>query len=133
MSASLLIALFFMTLMIPIEPRIGPIRMTPYNALQILLFVPLLIRFRNDPSNRIVAIDLFMVLHVLWMCVAIYHHHGTSRAVYMVNSTVTVFGGYLIGRVMIRNAEDYRRFFACFFWALLVLDCWRRRHAIPLP
>jgi hypothetical protein len=119
-SASLLVVLFFLSLMIPIEPRIGPIRMTPYNALQILLFVPLLLRFRNDPSNRIAAIDVFMLLHVLWMAVAVYYHHGTSRAVYMVNSTVTVFGGYLIGRVMIRNAEDYRRFFTYFFWALLI-------------
>jgi hypothetical protein len=33
---------------------------------------------------------------------------------------VTIFGGYLIGRVMIRNATDYRRFFTFFFWSLVV-------------
>ena len=113
-------ALFFLPLMLPIEPRIGPIRMTPYNALQIVLFIPLLVRFRNDPSNRIVPLDVFMALYVLWMAVAIYHHHGTTRAVYIVNQTVTIFGGYLIGRVMIRSAADYRRFFTCFFWGLLL-------------
>ena len=43
-----------------------------------------------------------------------------SRAVYIVNQTVTIFGGYLIGRVMIRSAADYRRFFTCFFWALVI-------------
>jgi hypothetical protein len=120
MSATALMALFFMALMLPIEPRLGPIRMTPYNALQIVLFIPLLLRFRNDPSNRIVPLDLFMVLHVLMMAVAIYYHHGLERGVYIVNQTVTVFGGYLIGRVMIRSAADYRRFFACFFWSLLI-------------
>ena len=119
-SASALMALFFLTLMLPIEPRIGPIRMTPYNALQIVLFVPLLLRFRNDPSNRIVPLDLFMAFYVFWIAVVIYHHHGTARAVYIVNQTVTIFGGYLIGRVMIRNAADYRRFFTCFFWGLLI-------------
>ena len=119
-SASLLMALFFLSLMLPIEPRIGPIRMTPYNALQIILFIPLLIRFRNDPSNRIVPLDFFMAFYVFWIAVVIYHHHGTNRAVYIVNQTVTIFGGYLIGRVMIRNAGDYRRFFTYFFWALLI-------------
>ena len=64
-SATMLMALFFASLLMPIEPRIGPIRMTPYNALQIVLFIPLLLRFRNDPSNRIVLLDVLMVLHVL--------------------------------------------------------------------
>ena len=75
----MLMALFFASLLMPIEPRIGPIRMTPYNALQIVLFIPLLLRFRNDPSNRIVLLDVLMVLHVLLIAVAIYHHHGLSR------------------------------------------------------
>ena len=119
-SASALMGLFFLTLMLPIEPRLGPIRLTPYNALQLVLFVPLLLRFRNDPSNRLVPLDFFMAFYVFWIAVVIYHHHGTSRAVYIVNQTVTVFGGYLIGRVMIRNAADYRRFFTCFFWSLLL-------------
>jgi len=119
-SVTMLMALFFASLLMPIEPRIGPIRMTPYNALQIVLFIPLLLRFRNDPSNRIVLLDVLMVLHVLMMGVAIYHHHGLSRGVYIVNQTVTIFGGYLIGRVMIRSAEDHRRFFTCFFWSLVI-------------
>ncbi len=76
-SASMLMALFFLSLMLPIEPRIGPIRMTPYNALQIVLFIPLLVRFRNDPSNRLVPLDVFMALYVSWIALAIYHHHGT--------------------------------------------------------
>ena len=33
---------------------------------------------------------------------------------------MTLFGGYLIGRVLVRNAADYRRFFRCFFWILIV-------------
>ena len=94
--------------------------MAPYNALQIVLFIPLLLRFRNDPSNRIVPLDFFMAFYVFWIAVVIYHHHGTSRAVYIVNQTVTIFGGYLIGRVMIRNAADYRRFFTWFFWGSLI-------------
>ena len=119
-SASMLMAIFLVSLMLPIEPRIGPVRMTPYNALQIILFIPLILRFRNDPGNRIVPLDLFMAFHVLWIAVVIYHHYGTTRAVYIVNQTVTIFGGYLIGRVMIRSAADYRRFFTCFFWSLLI-------------
>ena len=113
-------ALFFLALMLPIEPRIGPIRLTPYNALQIVLFVPLLLRFRNDPSNRLVPLDFFMAFYVFWIAVVIYYHHGTTRAVYIGNQTVTLLGGYLIGRVMIRNAADYRRFFTCFFWGLVL-------------
>lgn len=120
MSASVLMALFFLSLMVPIEPRFGPIRLTPYNALQILLFIPLLLRFRRDPSNRLIPLDGFMAFYVFWIAVVIYHHHGASRAVYIINQTLTIFCGYLIGRVMIRSAADYRRFFEYFFWGLLL-------------
>ena len=61
-----------------------------------------------------------MAFYVFWIAVAIYHHHGTSRVVYIVNQSVTLFGGYLIGRVMIRNAADYRRFFTWLLWMLVV-------------
>ena len=119
MSASAVIGLFFLALMLPIEPHVGPIRLTPYNALQIVLFIPLLLRFRNDPSNRLIPLDAFMALYVFWIALVIYHHHGTARAVYIVNQTVTIFGGYLIGRVLIRRAADYGRFFRYFFYELV--------------
>jgi len=120
-SAGSLLGLFFASLLLPVEPEIAGLRLTPYNLLQIVFFVPLLFRLKNDPTNRIVALDLFMVLYVLWIGLSIYDNHGISRIVYIGNQTLTLLGSYLIGRVLIRSAEDYRLFFVYFFYSLAIM------------
>ena len=60
-----------------------------------------------------VGLDVFMALNVLWLAVAIYHDHGSSRMVFILNQSVTLFGAYFFGRVLVRNAADHRLVFRC--------------------
>lgn len=119
-SASLLLALFIGSLLIPVQFRVAGLGLTPYNILLILFILPMLLRFLRDPANRITALDVFMALHVVWLGLAILYNHGPARAVFIVNQTIILYGGYMVGRVMIRNAEDYRLFFRYFFYGLLL-------------
>ena len=68
-----------------------------------------------------IGLDVFMLLYIFWIAVAIYHNHGTSRIVYIINQTVTLLGSYMLGRVLVRNADDYRRMFTILFWILVFL------------
>lgn len=119
-STSLLLGLFMATLLVPAEFRVG-IRLTPYTALLIVFIVPLVLHFLHDRSNRIIALDGFMALYVVWIGLAILINHGPSRAVFIVNQTITLYGGYLVGRVLIRGEADYKRLFTYFLFGLLFL------------
>lgn len=113
-------AMFVASLMIPASFAIGSLRITPYTGLLIIFIIPMFMTFLRDQSNRIVALDVFMAAHVLWSAVAILHAHGLDRLVFAVNTGISSFGGYMIGRVLIRNPADYERFFRYFFWGLLI-------------
>ena len=70
---------------------------------------------------RVIGLDVFMLLYIFWIAVAIYHNHGMSRMVYIINQTVTLLGSYMLGRVLVRNADDYRRMFTILFWIMVFL------------
>lgn len=114
-----LMALFIAALMFPAALRLGPIRLAPYTALLIIFFIPMLLVFLRDKTNRIVALDVFMVAHIAWMAIAVLHAEGLGRIVFVVNTAVSSLGGYLLARVLIRSPEDYERFFRYFFYGLL--------------
>jgi hypothetical protein len=116
--APVLLAIFVITLMIPAVFRVGPFRITPYTALLIVFFLPLIQTFRRDRSNRLVALDWCMGLHVVWIAIAIIHAEGMGRLVFVINTAISLMGGYMIARVLIRDRSDYERFFRTFILCL---------------
>lgn len=120
-SGATLLGLYVAAILTPAEPMIAGIRLTPYMLYLLVLGVPLALRFLQDESNRLTPADVFVVLYVLWLGLAIGAHYGPSRLVYVINQTVTLLGGYLVGRVLIRTAEDYERLFRYVLWGLILL------------
>ena len=115
-----LLVLFLVALVVPINFSLAGLQLTPYNSLLIVFLIPAFLYFlRNDP--RVVGLDVFMALNVLWLAVAIYHNHGSSRMIFILNQSVTLFGAYFFGRVLVRNAADHRLVFRCMLWILIVL------------
>jgi O-Antigen ligase len=121
MSGATLIALFVAAILTPAEPMVAGIRLTAYTVFLLLFGVPLVLRYLQDESNRLVLADVFAVLYVLWLGLAIGAHHGPSRIVFVVNQTVLLLGGYLVGRVLVRTPTDYQQMFRWVLYGLIFL------------
>ncbi len=117
-----LIAIFVISMVIPAEFPVGPIRLTPYLAVLLVFSLPLFLRLLRqigDKTNRLVLLDLFFTLYVLTTAIGIVYTNGLSRIVFAVSTTITYLGAYMAGRVLIRRTEDYDAFFRVFFYALV--------------
>lgn len=117
-----LIAIFMCSMLIPAEFKVGPIRLTPYTALLLVFILPMAGLFTRQVAegrNRFVLLDALILAHVFMSAAAIIYNNGLPRLVFVVNNSVTLLGGYLIGRVLIRRAGDYELYFRWFFYGLL--------------
>lgn len=113
-----LLVAFLIALVLPINFSLAGLQLTAYNSLLIVFVIPAFLFFlRTGP--RVVGLDVFMALNVLWLAVAIYHNHGSARMVFILNQSVTLFGAYFFGRVLVRSADDHRRLFRVMFWIML--------------
>lgn len=113
------IILFFVALFIPGSFYMG-VRMTPFRLLLIAMAIPMLLRFRNDTTIRITAIDVLVFLATAWRGLALVANHGTAQLVFAGASFMELFFAYLLGRAYVRNLADHRFFFKCFLGFLIV-------------
>lgn len=120
--AGTLLVAYVVSMMIPAEFQVG-IRLTPYTALLLVIIIPLFLHFFRqvaEGTNRVILLDLLMVGYVLLSGLSILYNHGIGRVIFVISQTVSLFGGYMVGRILIRNADDYARFFRWFFYGLVV-------------
>jgi hypothetical protein len=120
-AGSTLLLVFILSLFIPGSFRVGPIALTPYKCVLLAVCVPLGLQWIRGQAGRITATDVLMLAYCLWMSLAVVANHGPGRAVFVVNNFIDVFGAYLVGRVLVRSAADYRAFFRYFLYALLFM------------
>lgn len=112
------VGLFFVALFIPGSFYIG-VRMTPFRFLLIVMAIPMILRFRMDPTMRVTPLDVLMFLATFWRALSILLHHGTSEIANAASGFMELFFGYLLGRVYLRSAADYRYFCRCFLITLV--------------
>jgi hypothetical protein len=114
-------AIFIACLLIPGSFFIAGARFSPYRAFLLISFLPLLISFMRGAAGRITNVDVFFILYGLWIGLSMLVHVGFARIDYIVIQLVEAVCGYMIGRVLVRDAADYRLFFRCFLWGLLAI------------
>jgi len=114
------IALFFVVLFVPGSFYVG-VRMTPFRLYLILMALPMVLRFRADPTVRITLVDVLVFLAIAWRSLALLVNHQASEILNAGASFIELFFAYLLGRVFVRSAEDYRFFFRCFLVLLVAL------------
>jgi hypothetical protein len=112
---------FFISLLVPIHFSIGSLRLSPYRIFLLMTFIPLLLRLFSGAAGRVTATDILLMLYCLWMTLALMVVHGTERITFAGITSIELFGGYLIGRLWVRNAVDHKLFFRYFFIALIFL------------
>lgn len=120
-SKARLFAILFACLLIPGSFFLAGARFTPYRAFLLIAFVPLLIQFLRGAAGRFTSVDLLVILYGAWITMSMLVHLGFERIDFIVIQLVEAICGYLIGRVLVRNAAEYRLFFRCFFWGLLAI------------
>lgn len=108
-------------LLIPGTFQVAGSVLSPYRVLLLALFPFLMRRWITDTGGRPATTDLLMLASCTWLGLALIANHGLStipRAVIMV---VELFGGYLVGRTLIRNRVDHKNYFRFLTIAFLVL------------
>ena len=116
-----LLAAFFVTLVIPGSVSVAGLALSPSRVFLLLAFVPLFLHWFRGRAWRITPADVAILLYCFWIGVALFVAHGLGRVEGAGIQFVEMFGGYLVGRTLVRSAEDYRTFVRYLFWAMAFL------------
>lgn len=114
---ALILLLYTISIVWPIKFQIGPAYMTVSRMMIIALLVPMALRVMSGTYGGIKRPDYFILLYCLWAFIALSANHGVGNVLeFSVMFFVETAGAYLIGRVFIRNQDD----FYCFVKYLLI-------------
>lgn len=116
-----LLILFFMVLVLPIQPELAGQRLDPYRLLLLVLFLPFVAAMVKRRAGQLTLSDILMGCYALWIVITLVYHHGMARFAYASIWATMLLGGYMAGRLLIRNEQDYRRFIRYFLILLLIL------------
>ncbi len=120
-TATGLLVLFFVTLIIPGTVTVAGLTVGTSRIYLLVMFVPLFLRWASGQAGRITAADIFVLLYCFWIWAALFSNHGMGRIHSAGIQFVEMFGGYLVGRVLVRSAVDYRLFVRCMFGSMVFL------------
>jgi hypothetical protein len=114
--------LFLVSLLVPTSFWIGPLQMKPYRVVLLALFFPLLFRLFSGRAGKVMIIDWLMIGAPIWATLALIMNHPIGE---MVEPIGIIFleslGAYLLARVCIRSAEDFRLVVKALFLIILIL------------
>ncbi|WP_136637786.1 O-antigen ligase family protein [Pseudooceanicola onchidii] len=113
--------IFLLCLFMPFLREVGGLALTPTRLFLLATMLPFLYKLVSGQIGRFTWVDGFMLLHGLWVFVALIAVHGTERIPFAGITVVELVGGYFAGRVLVRDAEDYRWFLRFIFVVLLCL------------
>ncbi len=116
-----ILGLFLICLLVPSYFYVADLKLSPIRILLLASFIPLVLRLLSGASGRIRGIDIFLMLYAFWIMVTLVYHHGLSRLPLAAMTIIEVFGGYLIGRTLVRNAAGFRRLFRYVLYMLIFL------------
>lgn len=117
----LILAAFFMAFFLPIGGEVFGMSIYPLRAVVLILFIPFMARLIIGQAGRWTMPDSLITAFSIWIMVSLVYHHGMERLPYGAVLGVEALGGYAIGRVVIRNTVDYRKFIKFFLITLLIM------------
>lgn len=117
-----LVALFLISIVLPIVMQAGPLRLSPYRVMLLITIFPSLVLWLQGNAGKIRVADIALLGLCLWTFLSYVVIHGLERATEAGGIFgLETMGAYLLGRLLIRSADDFRKFVTVFFWILLVL------------
>lgn len=116
------VSVFVLSLLVPIYFYIGPLRMTPYRVVLLVMMIPLLFAWLSGRAGRKSAPDYLMFLFVIWAVLTLIVAHGLEASLepggILLLETI---GPYLIARRYIRDEASFRGAVRLLFWIVLLL------------
>lgn len=101
------VLIYLAAVMLPIGFNLGPLNLNGVRAVLLILIIPLAIRLISGRSGPLLLTDILFLLHILWLLVAMAVNNPEQTVTFFGSQTVEFVGGYLLGRVCIRNREDF--------------------------
>lgn len=103
-----LLLLFVACLFMPGVFSLAGSQLSPYRVLLLAAFPWLLWRWL---TTRPCVVDFLVLAAASWTVLALVKNHGLGVGPRAVIAFVELFGAYLIGRILITNAREYKRYF----------------------
>lgn len=117
-----LVFILIVGLVIPLLINIGPLRLSVYRIVLLVLFFPALHALLTGKAGRIRGPDICVILICFWSVISITIIHGVADKVETIGITVVeTLGAYLIGRVWIRSPEAFFAMVKLFFSLTLLI------------
>jgi hypothetical protein len=120
-TAPVLLLLFVLCVVPPAFFFVAGQRLTFLRIYLLIAFVPLLIQFLSGAAGRIRGADIALMAAMAWVALTFLLHHGAERLGLAAITVVELFGGYLVGRVLVRNEADFRLLIRYVLWVLVLL------------
>ena len=119
----LLVAVFIIGLVIPLFINIGPIRLTFYRIVLLLMFFPGLYYLLSGRVGRLRLPDFCVVGICIWSSLSFIVIHGLGPMVETIGILwIETLGAYLVGRAFIRTPAAFHATVRMLFWlAMLIL------------
>src|SRR6056297_2560791 len=118
----LVVAVFLVSLLVPVTLDLGPISLLAHRFVLLLVVVPLMARLFGGRAGKVTPVDHLVLGATLWAGLAFFvSRPGISGIESAGMHFIEAFGGYLVARVGIRSAEDFRRFVRLFYTLILFL------------
>ena len=111
LTAPWLVLAILVCLLIPGNFSVAGTQMSPNRAILLLVFPFLGWRWLRGDAGGPNVVDVLMLLSTAWLGLGLTVNHGVGTLPRSTILCVEIFGGYLVGRMLIRNTADYRRFF----------------------
>ncbi len=110
---SIPVALFFIGILLPpnVSVTAGGLRFSAYRAVLIVLFLPMFFKLLSGKAGKFTIFDGLVIGHSFWATLALIKWGGFAQGVESGGIYVIEFmGAYLMGRLYIRNYEDFAAF-----------------------
>lgn len=117
-----MVVLFLIAITLPIVVHAGPLRLSPYRLLLLASVLPCVVLWLRGSAGKIRVADIALLLMCLWTILSYAVIHGPARAFEGGGIFgLETMGAYLFGRILIRSADDFRKFVAVLFWIVVAL------------
>jgi hypothetical protein len=120
-TAPILLIVFMVVLIMPVSFDIAGFRLSPIRLYLLIMFIPLLTQLLGGKVGKMHFIDAAMLLFAAWLMITLLYHEGMAKFAYSAISVAELLGGYLVGRTLIRNANDFRFLIKCQIGIMLFL------------
>lgn len=121
LTAPVALLAFFITIPLLFSFEIAGLRLSPIRIYLLCAFLPTSLALFSRRAGPILAADLTMAGFALWIVVSLLINDGLAQLPNSVMTAIELYGGYLLGRVLIRNPQDFGRMTSIYLGILLIL------------